>query len=103
MISSAQDINLLLREIELELQDIDLDPADLPGSNQSSFPAWVQSVMLPVFDKVLSKFADLPEISPDGSHLQLKVTPMDQLIRQSPLEQTEHLLTLINELDELLT
>ena len=103
MISSAQDINLLLHEIELELQDIDLDPPDLPGSNQSSFPAWVESVMLPLFDKVISKYGDLPQNYLENHPHQFMVTPADQLSRQSPLEQTEHLLALIQELDELLT
>ena len=94
MIPSSQDINLLLREIEQELLDIDLRPADMPGTSRSSFPAWVQLIMLPAFDKVLTQLGDLPD--------NYELTPLAQLQQQSPVEQTEHLLGLIDELDALL-
>lgn len=75
MISSAQDINLLLREIEHELQDI---------------------------DQVLSRFDSWPENYPDTYPEKLRTTPQARPSIQFPVEQTEHLLELIGELEALL-
>ena len=94
MIASSQDINLLLREIEQELRSIDLWSSDQPESTRLSFPAWVQWVMIPTFDQVLMQHGELPK--------SCKLTPVAKLALQSPLEQTDRLLELIEELDNLL-
>ena len=95
MIASAQDINLLLREIEQELKCIDLWSFQPPESTRLSFPAWVQWVMIPTFDRVLLKYGELPQ--------SCKLTPVARLALQSADEQTDNLLTLIEELDNLLS
>ena len=95
MIASAQDINLLLREIEQELKCINLWSSQPPKSTRLSFSAWVQWVMIPTFDRVLLKYGELPQ--------SCKLTPVARLALESPYEQTENLLSLIEELDKLLS
>ena len=105
MSEKTENLNRLLREIEQELRDIDLwtenRPADCTFQSYApfqedlmSFPEWVQWVMIPSFDDILSSSGQLPETCRIFSLAELAFTDIN--------EKTERLLLLIQQLDELI-
>lgn len=105
MSESAQNLNQLLREIEKELISIDLwtrsepDPkatsSDTPVRHEAiPFEHWIQWVMIPTFDEILSKGGKLPEYC--------EITPMAELAFADITKKAEHLLHLIQQLDDLI-
>lgn len=105
MSETAENLNQLLHEIERELRQIDLwtetspDPQALQ-SNQPfchdtlPFAHWIQWVMIPTFDKMLSEGRQLPE--------QSELSPMAEIAFADINEKTDQLLRLIQQLDELI-
>ena len=105
MSENAQNLNQLLRDIEQELRDIDLWSNSAPAETalQSDqpfchdtmpFQHWIQWVMIPTFDSILCKNGQLPEYS--------KISPMAELAFADANEKTERLLSLLQELDNLI-
>jgi len=105
MSETAQNLNQLLGEIKHELQQIDLwtetspDPQSLQSTqplchDSLAFTQWLQWVMIPTFDQMLS------EGSPLRCHAEL--LPMAEMAFADITQKTDQLLLLIEQLDELI-
>lgn len=95
----------LLREIESELRDIDLWTDEQPRASDLTsttpfchdtlpFQEWVQWVMIPTFDNMLSARHPLPT--------QSQISPMAEIAFADMPEKTDQLIKLIQQLDDLL-
>jgi len=105
MSETAQNLNQLLSEIKHELQQIELwtetspDPQALQSRqpfchDTLEFAQWLQWVMIPTFDQMLS------EGSPLASHDEL--LPMAETAFADISKKTDQLLLLIDQLDDLI-
>ncbi len=105
MSESTQNLNQLLREIEQELQEIDLWSEQQPDDcamhstvpfcyDTMPFENWVQWIMIPTFDEILSKDGALPGYC--------EISPMAELAFAEITEKADQLIGLIQQLDELI-
>ena len=105
MSESSQNLNQLLREIEQELQEIDLWTGQQPDDcamhstapfchDSMSFENWIQWIMIPAFDEILIKGGKLPGYC--------EISPLAELAFIDISEKADQLIALIKQLDELI-